>query len=393
MTDQLSGECLMPHVRALADEIGPRPAGHPAEATARDYIRHALAEHQITDLESIPFSTSDTWGYTAIVPALFALSSNLPGRRSKLRSTLGGMTALLGAYAFWLGSSGQRQLFAPFYNRLRTETLIARIPPTGEKRHTLVLIGHTDSNKHRLTFSPALKKSLRASATAGIVGMIVNGVVQLGAGLGLWQGEKLRRWTTTGLLAGVALLLADELGDYVDGANDNASAVACLLGLGAQLARTPLAHTEVWLAFTGAEEVGCLGIHALLDKHGEDLQDAYFLDFELVGKGQIAYVTEHSGLSHFNGYRPDPASLALAEQTAREHPALGVTGREVVIQEEIASLRGRGYRGLCLVGVDESGWLANWHQYDDHSGNIDPASLETAARFAWAMMQTLDSQA
>lgn len=47
----------------------------------------------------------------------------------------------------------------------------------------------------------------------------------------------------------------------------------------------PLEHTEVWLAFTGAEEVGSVGMHVLLDRCGEQLRDAYFLDFEMVGRG------------------------------------------------------------------------------------------------------------
>ncbi|PVE29958.1 hypothetical protein DC030_15445, partial [Enterococcus faecalis] len=67
-------------------------------------------------------------------------------------------------------------------------------------------------------------------------------------------------------------------------------AVAALLGLAAQLKQNPLAHTEVWFAFTSAEEVGCLGMHHLLDEYGHVLNNAYFIDFEMVGRQEIAYV-------------------------------------------------------------------------------------------------------
>ena len=183
----------------------------------------------------------------------------------------------------------------------------------------------------------------------------------------------------------------EERHSFVAGANDNASAVACLLGLGAHLKRHPLQHTEVWLAFTGAEEVMCVGMHHFLDRYGADLRNAWFIDFEMVGADSIAYVTRHSGLSYLHAYTPDPESLALAERTAQRHPELQVSGRQMVIVEEVGALRRRGFRGICLVGVAPDGWLANWHLYSDTVDNIVPTGVERAARFALAMLETLDA--
>jgi hypothetical protein len=61
--------------------------------------------------------------------------------------------------------------------------------------------------------------------------------------------------------------------------------------------------------------------------------------------------------------------------------------------EEVAPLRRRGYRGICLVGIGQDGWPANWHRATDSVGNIDPAALERAARFGMAMLQTIDAEA
>jgi hypothetical protein len=144
------------------------------------------------------------------------------------------------------------------------------------------------------------------------------------------------------------------------------------------------------LAFTGAEEVLCVGLHHLLDRYGTALRGAWFIDFEMVGAETIAYVTRHSGLSLVNAYMPDAESLALAERTARRRPDLHVQGRDMVMVEEVGALRGRGYRGICLVGVGPDGWLANWHQYTDTAENIIPAGVERAVRFALAMLHTLD---
>ncbi len=393
MNDPLAASSLYAHVRALAGEIGPRPTGHPPEAAARTYIRRVLGEIGLDDVEEMPLRAWDTWGYTVAAPALLAVVGNGLGRLGRWGRLLGGLTALTGAYHLWQADQGGRHLLAPFFPKRPTANLIARIPARRERRHTVVLVGHTDTNKHRFTFAPGVKKMLVASVTAAEATLLLNGLAQIARSLGAGRrAEAVRKGTLAALGAMLLYLLNDERGGYIAGAADNASAVACLLGLAAHLHRDPLLHTEVWLAFTAAEEVGCLGMHALLDAYGERLRDGWFLDFEMVSTRRIAYVTRHSSLSYLSGYAPDPESLAWAEETSRRHPELGVTGREVVIVEEVGSLRGRGFRGLCLVGVGEDGWLANWHRHADDLEHLEPEGLERAARFALAMLHTLDEK-
>ena len=393
MTDPLSADALMAHVRALAYDIGPRPAGHPAEARARDYIRSVLNEIGFPDrsIEELPFRTWDTWGYSMVTPALVSLAGNalsLFGRAGKL---IGAVASLFSTYHLWRTFGAHKQPMSILYPKRPTANLIVRIPPLKEQKQRVVLLGHTDTNKARGTFTPARKGLLRASVTLGMALFAINGLAQLAQAVG--GGRKpsgTQGATMFGLVSSLALTLHDEKESYIDGANDNATAVACLLGLGQYLKQNPLQHTEVWLAFTSAEEVGCLGTHALLDAYGSQLADAWFIDIEMVGTRQIAYVTHHSGLSHFNTYTPDEESLALVERTSAQHPEWDVQGQPMVIVEEVGSLRGRGYRGICLVGVGEDGWLANWHQYSDDIHHVEPAGMERAARFALEMMRNLD---
>ncbi len=394
MNDALQAENLLKHVRALSEHIGPRPTGHPAEAVAQEYIRdtlHALGYEQV---QTQPFATWDTWGYATVTPALLALAGNGLGAAGKNGRFLGGLLSLLGGYHSLDAARCARQPLAPLYpGKKESKNLLLRIPPTGQRLHRVVLLAHTDTNKHRHTFTPAMKRYLLPLNTLNIALQLLNGVAQLalGAGAGKWAAW-LRRLSAAGMLAALGLLLADELEGYVAGANDNATAVAVLLGLAAHLKHHPLQHTEVWLAFTSAEEVGCVGLHKLLDEHGHTLHNAYFIDFEMVGCKEVAYVTAHSGFSYFSGYQPDPESLRLAERVARKQPELGVLARKMIIGEEVGALRSRDYRGICLVGVGEDGWLANWHQYSDRLESIEPVGLERAARFALAMMQELDGQ-
>ncbi len=84
MTDALRSDALMPHVRKLAEEIGPRPAGHPAEMRARQYIRQVLSELGYDEIETLPFLTPDTWGYAVGNSLALTLASNLLGTRSRV---------------------------------------------------------------------------------------------------------------------------------------------------------------------------------------------------------------------------------------------------------------------------------------------------------------------
>lgn len=384
--DPLNGEALLDHVSALAYNIGPRPAGHEAEAHARAYIRKALEAAGVEEVKAQAFLTPDTWGYALATPFALSLGGLLLGRLGWFGRTVGAALGAAAAHLTWRATSGLRQPLAQIAGQRPSANLIVRIPAAGRPMHTAVLIGHVDTNRHRETFSPARKRALLASSTAII------GAQAAGALAQITNARWLGRAAAAAQVVTLGAVLADETGPFVDGANDNASAVACLLGLAAALQARPLQHTDVWLVFTGAEEVGSLGAHALLDEYGDLLRSAHFIDFEMVGRGDLAYVTRHSGFSHLSGYAPDAESLALAERAARANPQLNVYGKDLVILEEIAAVRRRGYNGICLVGVGEDGWPANWHRDTDAVGNIEPAALERAARFGLAMLQALDGE-
>jgi hypothetical protein len=391
--DPLAGEALLKHVRAIAGEIGPRPAGgRAAEVDTINYIRKALAAAGIVHGRELPFQAPNTWGAPLLAAFALGLAGNLlPTRFGRM---IGAGLSALGAYSLYQLFKAQAQPLSVFYPTAESKTLVVRIPSRGEARHKLVLVGHTDSNKHRISFNPEMKHLLPLMTTSAVAVLAVNAFSQLLGSVGL-NGRLtglLRGLSFAGLIGAAGVQITDESGGYVDGANDNASAIACLLGLGAHFAQQPLEHTEIWLAFTGAEETGCLGIHALLDAYQHELKGAWFLDFEMVGAGETVYITEHGLQKPLFTYQPDAESLALALEVARANPTLNVRGAPMTIVEEVGALRGRGYRALCLAGKSDDGWLANWHQYSDNIGNVSAAPLERAARFAAAYAEALDQR-
>jgi len=143
---------------------------------------------------------------------------------------------------------------------------------------------------------------------------------------------------------------------YSPGANDNAASVAVNLRLATQLAREPLEATEVWCAFTGAEEVDHRGLKVLLKEHPE-LRDALFIDLEGVGGGKLCYLTQEGILRHYN---PDPGLLRFAEEAAKRRPekihrpTLSPTGTPARTRWSMSPLPHSGIRqnssGRCSMG-------------------------------------------
>jgi hypothetical protein len=388
--DPLSAQALMAHIRALADQIGPRRTGSLQEAAAREYIRRTLSGAGVAEIEEQAFPTVDSI-FKAYIPLMAGPLLAAPLSWKRWGSLIGGAVTLGCTYLMWRHMSGGQQPLAALMPRTHSANQIVRIPPRGERRRTVVLVGHTDSQHALAIARPPLKYRLVPNNTIALGLLTATGIAQfILAARSSWLARGVQVLGLLALGQTLATIVPEMSKPHVDGANDNATAVACLLGLGAQLQREPLEHTEVWLAFTGAEEVMCVGMHALLDRYGEALRDAWFIDFEMVGTPQVVYITRHSGLSYANAYTPDPESLALAERVAAARPDLGVRGAPMVIVEEVGTLRGRGFRGICLSATGEDGWLKNWHLLSDTSEHIDPDGVERAARFALAMLEDLD---
>jgi len=390
LLDSLQPDRIMKHMSALCKGIGPRPAASEAERRAGDYVQISLRAAGVQNIAVQPFRSNTTLGAQGIPIAVMSLLAALLARRKGWLNK----AAAAGLYAF--AAHSLRQVLKaepPVYQPLiawgNSQNVIGVIPPLGEVRQRITLIGHLDSNKQRFLFPtnpPSLLKPIQT---------VSQGVLWLNAAFSLlrmFRRRPLNRWDafTVGLvLSNLIMLVNDEQQPYVEGANDNASAVAVLLGIAEQLAVTPLKHTEVTLLFTGCEEVGCIGLLRYLERNQPPRQKHYFIDLEMVGTGNICYVTKH-GVSHLTAYTPDPELEALAERAATKHLPLAIAGKDMLIVEEVATLDRLGYKALCIAGYNQEGYLPNWHRVSDKLENIQPGTLSRAAQYTWALMQEID---
>lgn len=397
MTDKtlnsLQAENLMTHMRILCKEIGPRPPTSAQERQAAEYVKKTLTELGFKNIQEQTFKSQDSFGWVVIPVALSAALgmpiARMGGQWGKL---VGGLLLLGDAYAFKESVTRARP---PFFQELiaqgTSQNLIVQIPPTSSVKRKVFLIGHLDTQKQRFLTPPPKPELLKPMATASLFLATLGGLSLLSdvlfkrKGVAWWQ-----RLIGAALFSGLLGLLFDETQPHIEGANDNATAVAVLLGIAEALRTSPLQHTEVTLLFTGCEEVVCVGMENYLQHFKPPKEDTYWIDLEMVGTGNLCYVTKH-GTSYLTEYTPDPELVELAAQTARKHPELAVIGKEMLILEEVSNLRHHGYKAICIAGYDEGGWLPNWHRLSDNLENIEPETLSRAARYTWALLQEIDN--
>lgn len=376
-------------VRVLAEL--PRLAGTPAEAAAAERIESWLGELGVEEVTRVPVesrpSPAAALGLHLAVAALGCWAGG------GLGVVLAGVAAL----------SFQREF-------VRRGRLLSRALPVSPSQNVVaragartpaqrvVLTAHVDCARAGWIFSEGFARRFarRASRGAG-AGALPPGphalprlLVLAAAALALasWLGaaglllQTARVLVGLTLLAGVVLTLQWAFARPSPGANDNASGVAAMLTCAEQLLAQLPERTELWVVATGAEEVGCCGMHAFRDEHADWPQaSTFFVNFECVGGGDLHYVRTEGTLDKIL-YPP------LLSELARRIAGSGVFG-EIAPVDLLAGTDGcvparAGYPTLSLISLEDS-VPRNYHRASDLPEAVDTSTLIRAADFGAAV--------
>jgi len=196
--------------------------------------------------------------------------------------------------------------------QVTSRNVVALIDPQGELRERVVILAHLDTNRRRMVWQSSAVRYLEPLTYLTLAVLASLGMLYLAGAL--LSGPRWLWWVSllpAGYVVGTIITLwKDDRTPYTCGAHDNAASVAVALEIGARLAAQPLVSTQVWLAFTGAEETDHAGLYALLREYDSILRQAAFVGLEGVGSGEIVYLTREGVCAH---YTPDAEVLALAE--------------------------------------------------------------------------------
>jgi hypothetical protein len=291
----------------------------------------------------------------------------------------------------------------PFLSRLmprrESQNVIGVARPRGEVRRRVICLAHLDTARSDSAHHPNKVAGFRktyllsvwvlialvALYFAGTVAYVVP-VVSIPWRLEWWLSLPL------GLVLiyiQVLLIQRERTGEFVAGANDNASGVGCALAAAEHFAASPLQHTELWTVLTGCEEVATNGAVEFLETHRAQLDDAFVLSPDNCGAGQVIYAVVEG---MFFGHTASPTLVRLAEKITAEHPNLAIRPApyRAGYTDGSAALV-RGYQALSILGLNEQGVPPNWHWPTDTFENVDENTLNTAAQFLRLMIEKIDS--
>jgi len=376
-------------VQELAERIGPRGTGTSAEGAARAYVAARLAAFglPVARRELRATHSQNAFPLASVALALLAVAvyphGGAAGRRAAAALAL--PTAPLLWRAIRLSTNPLHRLLPS----VRSGNVVATVSPRERSEQRVVLLAHLDTNRARLAWRSGAVRWLEPMTwlTLGMLGLL-GGLYAAGAATRSRVAAR-RLWRISLVPAAYAVamlvtLVRDERTPFSPGAHDNAASVAVALDTARVLAARPLRRTEVVLAFTGAEETDHAGLYALL----RDERAAAFIGLEGLGSGRLTYLAREGLCDHV---RADAALLGAAARAAAQRPELGATEGEMTLEDEVTTLRRRGYRAICIAGVDPgTGSLPHWHRTDDTADTVSATFLRRASGYVRAVLEEID---
>jgi hypothetical protein len=389
-------QIALEHIRYLSQTIGGRGSCTPEERLAGEYAAGQMRRLGAQEIcvESFTAIPSAYWAYALSFGA--AILGNvlvwlLPGRPGLIAA------ALLHGLGVW-GMLAETEVVDNWARRIlprkTSQNVSGCLPPAGETRRRAVLCAHVDTHRTPVFYSSKTWYALfNLLVSLAFLSLAAGALLFSAAAIFGWGWA---RWLALALLPvqifSAAMCLQSEFTPYSPGANDNASGVGAILALAERLRQTPLAHTEVHLAFTGCEEVGDWGISAYLGQHAAALgPDVVYIILDEVGLGRLKYLSSDGLLVK---HATHAHALALARQAKAALPKLEVIeGIGVAYTDALVATK-RGLPALTLCTVPTGNAPASyWHQMSDRLETLNPNDLEGTIAYTWTLLQLIDKEA
>jgi hypothetical protein len=272
-----------------------------------------------------------------------------------------------------------------------------RIPASGERRGTVVIVAHIDTAKTGLAWHPRVtqfgaQRNLSKRRMEPVMGLQALAIAASALAALLPRRSPARR--LVGLPAAALNLLAIALNldiarsPAVPGANDNASGVAAALALTRAFAAQPPRNVDLEIALVGGEESGMGGFNAWLERRNAALDPSRTLviGIDTVGSG-TPIVAEAEGAMATHRY-PEGA-LELVEQGARlaGEPEPGRWRIGGWTDPLVAA--GRGIPATCILSVGP-GYYTHYHHPSDLPEFVDYDCVAACARIAAGTVEAWD---
>jgi hypothetical protein len=282
--------------------------------------------------------------------------------------------------------------------RRKTVNLVARMGASEAEAEagTLVVLAHHDAPQTGFLFDQTLQRRLHEVAPQ-LLERVKTPLPQWWVGLAgplctiAAAASRRRRLARAGLLIGAfgTAIVADVWRNpTVQGANDNLSGVAALVGL-AELLRESPAGMRVLLVSCGAEETLQDGVRAFVARHRHELDPAstFFVNLDTVGSPHLVML-EAEGPVWMESYTGPWLRDLVAERAERLGTKLHRGFRARASTDSVIPSRA-GYATATLVSMTDWRSPANYHLPSDVPANLDYSTVARATRLVHEIARAL----
>jgi Peptidase family M28 len=374
-----------------------RIAGTSDESAAATYLANRLGElGREAQLEAFKVRPNAAAVYAlhavlAIIASLLSVTSPLAAFVLALVVTASIVADLGGATPSLRSMTSLRQS----HNVLSRET--------SSKPGTLVIVSRYDTGKTGALFSKHATELIGTGRQlmrqrVGALRLLVAAILCICAcaAIRLFLGASLalsavQFVSTVVLILGVALAADYAFSEPTPGANNNASGVAEALALAQRYANS-LAHFDLWVLLTGADEGLVGGTKSFLKSHKRELnpENTVFLDIGPTGIGSVRYTAREGPLLSLNYH---PQLLAICEavaQTATTTTYAHSHGLRLNTWSPGYLARTKGYAAASVSCRDELNRIPYSHRIDDTLDKLHTQSLNQAHSFLAQLVETID---
>jgi len=384
-------------MQTVLEEIGPRESCGEAEGRLGEMLRRRWSEFgYAVQAESFRCHPRAFLGFIPFTVGLYLGASAFYWAAPGLAVILAAGALALTIFELLR----QRELVDPLFPEAEGRNVVARIPPLGECRRRVIVSAHQDS-----AYEFNLWYFLKTASIPVMAVALISPVVPLLGGLAQLLGAS----AEAGLIHGLGVLslalypvvglnLFFHTGSVVPGAMDDLAGVAVLDGVARALADPPpgdeagLAHTEVLLLATSAEEAGLRGARRFAEAHGSELHalPCHVLNVDGVYDERFLTAIERElGL----GVRHDPRLVALAERIATRRGWKLRRGLIPFGGTDAAAFARAGVSSVTLLCQDIHRLAPNYHTRLDTLERVRPESLTVMLQLVLDMIAEIDAGA
>ncbi len=379
----MSRERIEGDLRSLAGRLTHRGPNTDSERTAAEYVRDRLRE-SVADADIDDFFGVDSpWMMFASCYAEFVLVTIVATWWPRLALCYGAAVFIV-----YLAEFMGYELMSRFLPQYETQNVVARMLAPRPRR-MLVVMAHYDSGHEGPLESPRFAPYIRWLHAIVVAAMVAIMLSCAAEALGIYPAHcAMIRWVSAGILIAAACALAYNAmsGDYVRGANDNASGATALLELARRLAAQPIEDADIHLVATGSNKAWMIGARHYLTTHHLDRETTFILNLDSVGDAALCY-TIQEGMLHLH-----PSALEMVEVAARLAPAHAARPHvhRAACSDALMALT-RGYKAMTITSVDAGNLPESLHEHNDTLANVDSDAIARATDFAEAILRELSA--